>query len=254
MIDTHCHLYLDDFKDKIEDYIERAKKSSVERIFLPAIDSDTHQDVIDLNNKFPAICLPMMGLHPCSVKENFTEELHLVEELLTRHNFYGIGETGLDFYWDKTYVAFQEKSLRRHIELALKYELPLILHTRNATAETIKIVAEYKSPDLRGIFHCFGDAKEEALEIIDLGFLLGIGGIVTYKNGGLDKVLPHIGLEYLVLETDAPYLSPAPHRGKQNEPSYLPLIADRIAEIKETPVAKVVEQTTVNAKKLFGIT
>lgn len=252
MIDTHSHLYLNEFAAQIDNYVTRAIELSVTKVFLPAIDTETHEQVISLSKQYPQICYPMMGLHPCSVKENYEEEIAAVEKLLEAHKFYGIGETGLDLHWDKTYAAEQADSLRRHVSLALKYDLPIILHTRNATTETINIISEYKDTSLRGIFHCFGGTIEEANAIIELGFLLGIGGVVTYKNGGLDKVLPHIELQHLVLETDAPYLSPVPHRGKQNEPSFLPLIAARIAEIKGVLLEEVVEHTTINAEKVFG--
>lgn len=252
MIDTHSHTYSKEFETDFEQMIFRAKMAGVNKIFMPAIDSETNEAMMQAHKSFPEICLPMIGLHPCSVKENYLEELALIENLLEENKYYAIGETGLDFYWDKTFTEQQYLALRQQIKWALQYNLPLVLHTRNATPETIDVIKEFSGTGLSGIFHCFGGSLQEAKEIIALNFLLGIGGVATYKNGGLDKVLPHISLEHIVLETDAPYLAPVPYRGKRNEPSYLPKIAEAIAGIKNMEVEEVIAATTANAERVFN--
>ena len=252
IIDTHCHLYLPEFSNKIDEFIARAKENGVEKIYLPAINSETSEALLLLEERYPDICVAMMGLHPCYVKSDYTDELKKVEDLLSQRKFVAIGECGLDFYWDKTFVKEQYLALEQQIEWALTYNLPIILHTRNATQETIDVVKKYKGSNLSGIFHCFGGSLEEAKQIIDLGFYLGIGGVVTYKNAGLDVVLKEIDLDYIVLETDAPYLSPVPFRGKTNEPANLNIIAEKIASIKNVSYELVAEITSRNAEKLFG--
>ncbi len=252
MIDSHSHTYSKDFETDFEEMIARAKEAGVTKIFMPAIDSETYEAMMSANRSFPDLCLPMIGLHPCSVKENFEQELELIENRLKENRFYAIGETGLDFYWDKTFTEQQYIALRRQIEWALRYDLPLVLHTRNATPETIDVIKEFSGSGLRGVFHCFGGSLQEAEEIIALNFLLGIGGVVTYKNSGLDKVLPHISLQHIVLETDAPYLAPVPYRGKRNEPAYLPKVAEAIAGIKNIKVVEVIAATTANAEGIFN--
>jgi TatD DNase family protein len=251
MIDTHCHLYVNEFKEDIAAVIERAQIAGVNKFYLPAIDSSSHADMIALEERFKGNCFAMIGLHPCSVKEDYVKELDQIEALLIQRNFAAIGETGLDFYWDTHFKKEQYIALERQIELALKFELPLVLHTRSAMQETIDVVRKYVSTGLKGIFHCFGGSLKEAEQIIECNFLLGIGGVVTYKNSGLATVLPHIGINHIVLETDAPYLSPVPYRGKRNESSYLTEMAKKIAEIKNISVSDVMDQTTRNAEKLF---
>jgi TatD DNase family protein len=252
IIDTHCHLYLSEFNNEIDAFINRAKENGVEKIYLPAINSETTDALLSLEDKHPDICVAMIGLHPCYVKSDFTNELKKVEDLLSQRKFVAIGECGLDFYWDKTFVKEQYLALEQQIEWALQYNLPIILHTRNATQETIDVIKKYKGSNLKGIFHCFGGTIEEAKQIIDLGFYLGIGGVVTYKNAGLDLVLKEINLDNIVLETDAPYLSPVPNRGKTNEPANLKIIAEKIASIKNTSYNLVAEITSRNAERLFG--
>jgi TatD DNase family protein len=252
MIDTHCHLYSKEFEKDIDAVIARAKNAGVSKFYLPAIDSSTHSDMMLLEEKFRGACFSMIGLHPCSVKSDFKKELDAVEELLAKRKFAAIGEAGLDFYWDTSFKNEQYAALEYQIELALKHHLPLILHTRSATKETIEVVKRHGSTGLKGIFHCFGGTVEEARQIISCNFMLGIGGVVTYKNSGLDGVLPHIDLEHLVLETDAPYLSPVPHRGKRNESAYLTEIVKKIAVIKNTTDEEVREKTTANAERLFN--
>lgn len=251
MIDTHCHLYVSELLDDIEAVISRAEKAGVSRFYLPAIDCASTDNMLLLEEKFPGKCFAMTGLHPCSVKEDYEKELAHIRELLAHRAFAAIGETGLDFYWDTTYKDLQYIALEQQIEMALEYSLPLVLHTRNAMQETIDVVQKYTSRGLRGIFHCFGGTLPEAKQIIDAGFLLGIGGVVTYKKSGLDEVLPEISLEHIVLETDAPYLAPVPYRGKRNESSYLAEVAKKIAEIKEVSIEEVDRLTTQNALRLF---
>lgn len=253
MIDTHTHLYLKEFGEDINDVIVRAEKEGVEKFFLPAIDSSETGAMFELEKKFPDKCMAMAGLHPCSVKENFKDELNKVEHLLRQRKFAAIGEAGLDFYWDKNFVKEQYESLQIQAEWALQYKIPLVLHTRNAMQETIDVIKSYKGKELKGIFHCFGGTLQNAKEIIDQNFYLGIGGVVTYKNSGLTEILKDIDLKYIVLETDAPYLSPVPFRGKRNESSYLKYIAQKIAEIKNISIEEVAEQTTKNAEQIFGI-
>lgn len=253
MIDTHCHLYVEDFQLDIETVINKAQNAGVKKFFLPAIDSSTHDDMIALENRFPATCFSMIGLHPCSVKANFRDELLVIERLLGERNFAAIGETGLDYYWDKTFIEEQIAALHQQIEWALEHQLPLVLHTRNAMQETIDVIKEYKGTGLKGIFHCFGGTSEEAKQIIEADFLLGIGGVVTYKNSTLSTVLQEISLENIVLETDAPYLSPVPYRGKRNESCYLVEIAKKISDIKNVSESEVQRVTTKNAEKIFNI-
>ncbi len=251
-VDTHCHLYLKEFESDIDAVMDRAVQQQVQKFYLPAIDSETNDDLLALELKYPNQCFAMMGLHPCYVKKNYQEELAIVEQWLQKRKFVGIGEAGLDFYWDKSFIKEQYIALEQQIEWALQYQLPIILHTRNATQETIDVVAKFAGRGLTGIFHCFGGSTSEAKQIIDLGFYLGIGGVVTYKNAGLDLVLKEIQLEYFVLETDAPYLSPVPHRGKRNESAYLMDIAKKIASIKECTVEEVASVTTHNAENIFN--
>lgn len=253
IIDTHCHLYLSEFSNEIVTYINRAIENGIKKIYLPAINSETTDALLTLEEKHPDICIAMMGLHPCYVKSDYKEELQKVEDLLTQRKFVAIGECGLDFYWDKTFIKEQYLALEQQIEWALHYNLPIILHTRNATQETIDVIKKYKNSNLNGIFHCFGGTLEEAKQIIDLGFYMGIGGVVTYKNAGLDLLLNNIDLDSIVLETDAPYLSPVPFRGKTNEPANLKIIAEKIASIKNASYDVVAEITSKNAERLFGV-
>ena len=252
LIDTHCHLYLEEFRNDIDEVIDRAKNSGVKKFYLPAIDSTVIDDMMALEKKYPGECICMAGLHPCSVKENFKDELNIVETLLQQRNFAALGEIGLDFYWDKTFVSQQYLSFNNQMQWALERNMPIVIHTRNAMQETIDTVKPFAAKGLRGIFHCFGGSYENAKEIIDMQFLLGIGGVVTYKNSGLLDVLKKVGSEHLVLETDAPYLTPVPHRGKRNESSYLQYIVQKLAEIKHTSPEELAEITSRNAEKIFG--
>ena len=251
IIDTHTHLYLDDFSADIDEVIKRAKKEGVERFYLPAIDSSETGNLLSLEMKYPGVCFAMMGLHPCSVKENYREELELVYAWLQKRKFAAVGETGLDFYWDKTFTDQQYESFHQQVEWALQFDLPVVLHTRNAMQQAIDVIKEYAGKNLRGIFHCFSGTLQNALDIIDTGFYLGIGGVITYKNAGLAEVIKEIDLKHIVLETDAPYLTPVPYRGKRNESAYLKYVVQKIAEVKNISEEEVGEITTANAEYIF---
>jgi len=252
LIDTHCHLYSEEFKTDIDIVIQSAEREGVERFYLPSVDSESIEAMLAVSKKFPNKCIPMMGLHPCYVKANYLQELEIIKKYLTQEKFAAVGEIGLDFYWDKTFIQQQYESFRMQIELSLQYNLPVVLHSRDAMQETIDVIKEYIPKGIKGIFHCFGGTYENAVEIINAGFYLGIGGILTYKKSGLSEVLEKINLEHLVLETDAPYLSPVPFRGKRNESSYLKYIVARLAEVKKVPVDEVAQITTTNAQKIFA--
>jgi TatD DNase family protein len=252
LIDTHTHLYLKEFENDIDEVIQRANAAGVKKFYLPAIDSSESEAQLALEKKYPDQVFAMAGLHPCSVKENFQDELELVDEQLSKRKFAGIGETGLDFYWDTTYKKEQYESLHIHAHWAIQYKRPLVLHTRNATCETIDALDQYKGKGLYGIYHCFSGSLEEAKQIIEAGFYLGIGGVLTFKNSGLADVIKNIDLQKLVLETDAPYLAPVPFRGKRNESSYLKNIVEKLAEIKNVSVEEAAQQTSKNAEFLFS--
>ena len=253
MIDTHCHLYTKEFDEDIEAVMTRALDEGITRFYMPAIDAGCTKRMNTLEDKFPGHCFSMVGLHPCSVKENVEEELQHLKDLLNQRKFIGVGETGLDFFWNKTFIKEQYYALETQIELALQYNLPLILHTRKATQQTIDVIAKYKETDLKGIFHCFGGSLAEAKQIIDLNFSLGIGGVLTYKNAGIAELLEHVDMRYIVLETDAPYLAPVPMRGKRNESSYLKYVVEKLAFIKKISVEEAKEITSRNAEKIFGV-
>ena len=253
MIDTHCHLYSEEFDTDLEEVLKRAVSEGVKKFFLPAIDRSHTSGMNKLEEKYQDICIAMAGLHPCSVKADYLDEIAHVKHLLSQRKFAGIGETGLDFYWDKTFIKEQYHALEIQISLALQYDLPLILHTRNATQETIDVVKKHKGSGLTGIFHCFGGSLAEARQIIDAGFFLGIGGVITYKNSGLAEVLKDVNMDRIVLETDAPYLAPVPFRGKRNESSYLKYIADKLAAVKNVSTEEVEKITDANAKKIFRL-
>lgn len=252
MIDTHAHLYDEQFSADITEIISRARANGIEKVYLPNCDSTTIPAMMALTEQYPGYCIPMIGIHPCYVKESYEAELNIMQEWLDKAPFAAIGEIGLDYYWDQTFVAEQKDAFRRQIDWALERALPIVIHSRNATQDCIDIVREKQNGQLKGIFHCFGDDLNAAQQIIDLGFKLGIGGVVTFKNSTLPEVLRAIDLEHLVLETDAPYLAPVPYRGKRNESSYIPLIAQKIADIKEVPLSTVAERTTKTAEALFS--
>lgn len=253
-IDTHTHLYLDEFANDRQNVIDDAINAGVTRMMLPNIDSGSIDHMLMLCDQYPDNCLPMIGLHPTSVKENYMNELALVESWIAKRKFYAIGECGIDYYWDKTFSNEQELVFRHHIDLALTYNLPLIVHIRDSFNEVIRVLKDVNKSSLHGIFHCFSGSVEQAKQAIHFGFSLGLGGVITFKNNQMQETLKHIDLQYLVLETDAPFLAPAPFRGKRNQPVYIPIIAKMVAEIKGLPIEKVAESTTSNAIKLFNLT
>ena len=253
LTDTHTHLYSKEFNADRTFLIEKAISTGISRFFLPNVDKDSIQDMLEVEQQFPKNCFAMMGLHPCSVNATFEEELMIVKKWLTKRKFTAIGEIGIDLYWDKTYFKQQQDAFRTQIKLALEYDLPFVIHSRNSFDEVMEILNEFKNEALKGIFHCFGGTVEQAKKVISLGnFKLGIGGVVTFKNSGIDKVVEAIDLKHLVLETDAPYLSPQPNRGKRNEPEYLLLIAKKIAEIKNISIEELAALTTQNSREVFG--
>jgi len=252
-IDTHTHLYLEDYKDDIQQVVERALQKNVGYFLLPNIDSTTIKKMLALCSLYPDRMFPMIGLHPTSVKEDYMQELLNIRQELLNRKYYGIGEIGIDLHWDKSFHKEQEFVFRYQLELAKEFSLPISVHTRSSFDEAIEIVREVKDENLKGVFHCFGGSYQQAIDIIDMGFKLGIGGVVTFKNSGLDKVVDHIDLEDIILESDAPYLTPSPHRGIRNESAYLYLIARKIAEMKDVSVEEVAEITSKNAKELFNL-
>ncbi len=252
-IDTHAHIYADQFFDNNDAFLDKAAIAGLSAILMPAIDSETHKKMLDLENTSGVRCMSMMGLHPCSVKDNYEEELSIIQQYLSRRPFVAIGETGLDFYWDQTFKQQQYLAFEKQIAWALQYQVPIVIHSRNATPECIEVVAQYAPQGLKGVFHCFGGSVQEAQKINSMGFFLGIGGVLTFKKSGLDEVVKQIGLNQLILETDAPYLAPVPYRGKRNEPAYIPIIAQKLADVMQVSIQEVAERTTHNAKKLFSI-
>jgi TatD DNase family protein len=251
LIDTHAHIYLPEFDADREAVLKRAADNGITHILMPAIDRTTHAQMLLAETAWPA-CHAMIGLHPCSVSEAYREELATVEAYLKQQPFVAIGEIGLDFYWDTTHQQQQYEAFEMQIQWALQHDLPIVIHSRNAMDACIEVVEKY--PGVRGVFHCFSGTIVQARRLLALGFYLGIGGVVTYKNAGLDKVMEAIGLDAVVLETDAPYLAPVPHRGKRNESSYLLLVAQKLATITGRTLEDVAAITTQNAKKLFRLT
>ena len=253
LIDTHSHIYSEDFNDDIDEVLQNAYNNDVRKIVLPNIDSGTIKRLLDLSNSYPHVCYPLMGLHPTSVSRDYKEELSVVEYWLDKQKFYGIGEIGIDLYWDRTYIEEQKDAFRYQIKLAKSRKLPIVIHVRESFNEVYEIVNDEQDGSLKGIFHCFSGDEVEAQKIVDLGFLLGIGGVVTYKNSNLSQVLQKVQLNNLVLETDAPYLAPDPKRGRRNESSYLVYVAQKIAEIYQRPIKEIAEITTANSRRLFEI-
>lgn len=252
-IDTHAHLYLDAFLPDRDQIIKNALDVNVEKIILPNIDLNSLPLLLSLSNKYPSVCYPAIGLHPCDVKENFLEVLNQMELYTMDDRFVAIGETGTDAYWDITYWEEQKLAFRTQLQWAIDYSKPVIIHSRESLEENIRIVREMQNGKLSGIFHCFGGTESQAKEIIDLGFYLGIGGTVSYKNNPLIQVLKSIGLSSVVLETDSPFLSPVPYRGKRNESSYIPIIGNFLAESLELDLKEIAKITTENAYKIFKL-
>ncbi|MBO9683850.1 MAG: TatD family hydrolase [Flavisolibacter sp.] len=249
-IDTHAHIYLPEFDDDRAAALQRAQEANVKISILPAIDSSTHDTMLNVEATYEN-CYAMIGLHPCSVNQDYEKELNIIEKHLKQRKFIAIGEIGLDFYWDKTFTELQYQAFHKQIEVAIQNDLPIVIHSRNAIDECIDVVKEH--PRVTGVFHCFSGNEEQARKIIDLGFMLGIGGVVTFKNAGLDKVIEKIGLTNVILETDAPYLAPVPYRGKRNEPAYIKLVAEKLSALSNLSMEEIAELTTENAKKLFKL-
>lgn len=250
LIETHAHIYLKEFKDDLPEVIDRAKEAGVEAIYMPNVDHTTIDDMLKVADDYPGYCIPMMGLHPCSVTKDFEKDLYEVEEWLNKGGFAAVGEMGTDLYWDKTYWAEQQEAFKVQANLAEKHNLPLVIHCRETIDETIQLVEETGYG--KGVFHCFTGSVEQAKQIITLGYKLGMGGVTTFKNGGMEPVLKEISEEYFVLETDSPYLTPAPYRGKRNEPFYLEYVRKKIAEEKGVSEEHISITTTENALKLFS--
>ena len=254
MIETHAHIYDEKYDEDRTEMLERAWDIGIEQIWMPHCDHSTIPGMMQLAENYPDRCLPMIGLHPTYVKDGFEKELQLVEEWLDKHKFIAIGEIGMDLFWDKTFKAQQEEAFLFQCALARKHNLWIDIHSREAFRETVALIEKFGDSSLTGIFHCFIGSLEEAQKAIDMGFKLGIGGVSTFKNGGLDKVLPFIDLANLVLETDSPYLAPTPYRGKRNEVSYIDLVAQRVADLKQITKQEVIEATTKTAKSLLSLT
>jgi TatD DNase family protein len=253
LVDTHCHLYLEDFKVDLAQYMERAREAGVSAIYMPSLDSVHMPALLEVEEKYKDVCHAMAGIHPCYVRENYREELELMFKQLTQRNFAAIGEIGLDYYWDRSYDEQQMTCFREQIRMAKDFKLPIVIHSRSSMNECIQVVKEEKGDDLKGIFHCFSGTVQNGLDIIEAGLLLGIGGVITYKNAGLAEVVAQLPLESMVLETDAPYLTPAPFRGKRNETSYLTYVVDKIAAVKGVNSEDVARITTANAKAVFQL-
>ena len=252
-IDTHAHIYLDEFKEDIGQIMAKCRSEGVDKIFMPNIDTNSIDDMLDLETKYPENCFAMMGLHPCSVKPGFEKELQVVEDWLTKRKFIGVGEIGIDLYWDKSFLNEQKEAFIIQTNFAKKYQLPIIIHCRDSFNETIALVEALNDGSLKGVFHCFTGTVDEAARVMEQGFYLGLGGVATFKNAGMDKVIPFLDMDYVLLETDSPYLSPAPYRGKRNQPGYIPLIAERVATLKGITLEEVAQTTTLNAENLFNL-
>lgn len=253
LVDTHLHLYAEEFHDDRKQVIDAAIQNGVTKMILPNIDSSSIHSMLQLCHDNPENCFPMMGLHPCYVNDTYEKELKQVEIELSSGKYYGVGEIGMDKHWDLTHIAEQTKALTKQLMWAYEMELPVSLHTRNCTLDVIELIESLNIKGLKGAFHCFGGTLEEAQRIIDMGMLLGIGGVVTFKNSGLDEIIKKVGLISIVLETDGPYLAPSPFRGKRNQPAYIKHVVEKIADLKQCNVEEVATITTVNAVTLFGL-
>ncbi|MFD0765983.1 TatD family hydrolase [Mucilaginibacter lutimaris] len=251
--DTHTHLYYEADANKRQALMQRSLDNNVNRLFLPNVDATSVPMMFDLLQAYPDNCYAMLGLHPCSVKEDWEHELSLIVASLHKYPVYAVGEIGIDLYWDKTFLAEQKQAFKLQIDWAKSMNMPIVIHCRDAFDEVYEVLQANNDDKLRGIFHCFAGTLEQANKITDMGFYLGIGGVVTYKNAGLDKVLPQIDIKHIVLETDSPYLTPVPYRGKPNESSYLTYVAQKVAELYQIPIDEVAAITTQNSIKIFGV-
>jgi len=253
LTDTHTHLYYETDLQKRAGLVERCINNNVERLFLPNVDAASVPKVFALTEAYPDMCYPMLGLHPCSVKDGWEDELNTIKQAIDQHKIFAVGEIGIDLYWDKTTLDEQVKAFKTQIAWAKELKLPIVIHCRDAFNEVFEVLQREQDEDLRGIFHCFTGNLEQAQKVIDLGFYLGIGGVVTYKNSGLADVVAQIDLSRIVLETDSPYLAPVPHRGKPNESAYLVFVAQKVAEAQQISMEKVATVTTENSKLIFGV-
>lgn len=253
MIETHAHIYSDQFKDDISEVIERSHEAGIKKIVMPNIDHTSIDGMMELEVKNPGFCLSTMGLHPCSVNKDFEKELYIIEEWLNKRDFVAIGEMGTDLYWDTTFKDQQIEAFNVQVAWAKQFKKPIIIHCRESLDLTIGLVESLKDDDLTGVFHCFNGTVEQAEKIVKLDFHLGLGGVTTFKNSGMDKVIPALDLEKIVLETDSPYLAPTPNRGKRNEPAYIELIAQKIADYRQMSLEDLKTQTTINANQLFKL-
>lgn len=249
-IDSHTHIYAKAFDDDRAQVLERAGELGVYRLYMPNIDVDSIDAMLETELRYPQ-CIPMMGLHPCSVEKDFERQLYIMEDWLSKRSFAAVGEIGVDLYWDKTFFEQQQEAFRIQVKWAKEHQLPVVIHTREAMPQTLALLEELQDGTLQGVLHCFTGTLEEAQKAVALGFYLGIGGVATFKNGGLDAVLPHVPLNRLLLETDSPYLAPVPHRGKRNSPEYVPIVATRVAELVKKEVAEIAEITTASSLSLF---
>ncbi len=250
--DTHAHIYSKEFDTDRTDMLARSEQTGVNQIYMPNIDHSSIDGMLEVEEKNKTRCIPMMGLHPCSVKKDFEKELYLVESWLSKRKFAAIGEMGTDLYWDNTFWEQQKEAFSIQVGWAKKYQLPVVIHCRNSMDETLALLEPLLDGKLRGVFHCFGGSMDQAKRITDMGFYLGLGGVATFKKSGLVEVIPLLELENIVLETDSPYLAPVPYRGKRNEPSYIPLIAQKIIELKKITLEELAHITTMNAHRLFS--
>ncbi|WP_404970280.1 TatD family hydrolase [Vibrio campbellii] len=253
MIDTHAHIYASEFDNDRDEVVKRALEQGIDKILLPNIDLESIEPMLKTEAAYPEICRSMMGLHPCYVDGNVEQTLAIIRGWFEKHNFIAVGEIGIDLYWDKTFRAEQEMAFVAQLNWAKEMNLPVVIHTRDSIEETLTLLRQEQDGSLRGVFHCFGGSVEEAQTINELGFHLGLGGVSTFKNGGMDKVIPHLDMNWVILETDCPYLAPVPHRGKRNEPAYTSLVAARVAELRGESVEAIDAITTKNAEALFNL-
>lgn len=251
-IDSHAHIYLSEFDTDRTEMMQRCQDVLVDKIYMPNIDHTSIDNMLEVERSYPNRCFAMMGLHPCSVKKDFEKELYRVENWLSKRKFVAIGEMGTDLHWDKTYWEQQVQAFEIQVSWAKQYKLPLVIHCRESIDETIALVEKNYDNNLTGVFHCFTGSIEQAKKITSMGFYLGLGGVATFKNGGLDKVIPELDTNYILLETDSPYLSPVPHRGKRNEPSFIPIVGDKVAELVSMSVEDLRSLTTKNTNTLFN--
>lgn len=253
MIDSHAHIYTTEFDDDRDQVVERALSVGIEKILLPNIDLESIAPMLATEARYPDVCHSMMGLHPCYVNDNIEHDLAIIRQWFNQHTFIAVGEIGIDLYWDKTYQQQQEFAFRTQLQWAKELNLPVVIHTRDSIDQTLEILKQEQDGTLRGVFHCFGGSLAQAEAINQLGFHLGLGGVSTFKNGGMDKVIPHLDLGFVILETDSPYLAPTPHRGKRNEPLFMELVAQRVADLREMSLSEISQITSKNTKLLFNL-